>query len=506
MPELAPNMVSQRGRLAFLFKDAVLYGGAAAISKAFALITFPLLARHLSVADYGVLDFFLVLSSFLVLLFVFGQDSAVARYYYEVDDPDERRQLISQSLVFQAVGVLIVLPVLWIYAEGLTTNLSTAPQGPQFFRIVLLQVPFVLLINFSQNLLKWTFARRPFLLMSLGFTMVHASFLVIAVLYFRAGIDGLLFVSCATNILFGLWGLYFVRGFLVWPSGFKRLREMLPFALPFGVICLLGAFSPTLERIVIDRMLGAEQLGLYAAGTKVAMLVGIALGAFQTAWGPFSLSIHKQEAAAQTYNSVLKIFVWAMSTLVLLLGLVAAPILQFLASDRYGAAATIVFPLAMGLVMQSTGWITEIGIVIAKRSIFTLYANVLGLACTLGGILLLTPAFGFMGVGLGVMIGHAARAVFSAWLAQRVYPQHWQYAPVVALVAMSTTAGLCATWAHQAWGSWGQTACFLAGILLVPAVGWFLLFTRSERLQVNAFLMSIPLRLGAGAYPGWLGK
>lgn len=91
----SPRGLSQRGRLSFLLKDSALYGGAAAISKSFSIITFPLLARHFSIADYGIIDFFGVLASFIGILVIFGQDSAVARFFFEYEDKDKRQQLIS---------------------------------------------------------------------------------------------------------------------------------------------------------------------------------------------------------------------------------------------------------------------------------------------------------------------------------------------------------------------------------------------------------------------------
>jgi len=78
-----PAVLGMGQRFKFLTRDLALYGGAAAISKGFALITFPLLARHFSVAEYGVLDYFLVLAGFLATMAIFGQDSAVARFFYE---------------------------------------------------------------------------------------------------------------------------------------------------------------------------------------------------------------------------------------------------------------------------------------------------------------------------------------------------------------------------------------------------------------------------------------
>ena len=45
-------------RLKFLVKDTVIFGLAQGLSRSFALITFPILSRNLSVSEYGVLDLF----------------------------------------------------------------------------------------------------------------------------------------------------------------------------------------------------------------------------------------------------------------------------------------------------------------------------------------------------------------------------------------------------------------------------------------------------------------
>ena len=495
MKVVTPAVLSLRGRLGFLLKDSVLYGGAAAVSKAFALITFPLLARYFSLAEYGVLDFFLVLSGFLVTLFVFGQDSAVARFFYELEDADERRQVISQSLAFQLLGLLLLLPPLWWGGAWMPRFFIEFDDVEWLFRIVLLQLPLLLLINFSQNLLKWTFARARFLIMSLGYTLVQAGLLLVAVLVLGVGIQGVLLVSLCTSLLFGMLGLYFVRGWLSRPKSFRRLREMLPFAIPYGVICVVAAFSPALERSLTDQLLGAEDLGLYAAGTKIAMLVGMVVSAFQTAWGPFSLSLYKQSEAAQTYNWVLKIFALGMCMLTLALTLVARPLIHLLASDRYSGAAELVFPLAMGLAIQATGWITEIGIGIAKRSYLNLYAYGVALAATLGGILLLAPALGLMGVGLGVMIGHVARASMSSWLAQQAYPLPWRYRPVLAVFGLTLLFGVAAAWARQRWGMQAQTSILMLGLLTTAIAGWHILFARAEQEHLLDIMRGYQQRL-----------
>ena len=72
-------------RFKFLLKDTFIFGLAQGLSRSFALITFPILSRNLNVSDYGLLDLFLTISGFIVIFLIFGQDSAVARYFYDTD-------------------------------------------------------------------------------------------------------------------------------------------------------------------------------------------------------------------------------------------------------------------------------------------------------------------------------------------------------------------------------------------------------------------------------------
>ena len=476
-----PVELSPRGRLGFLLKDSVVYGASAAISKAFALVTFPILARNFSVADYGIVDFYLTLVNFLAALFIFGQDSAVARFFYEYSGNAERRQLISQSLCFQLAGLLVLMPALWVAAETITAFLFHLEHSDLLFRTILLQLPFILVINFSVNLLKWTFARTQFLVMSLGATALQALLLVAAVVWFDVGLLGVLLVSLCTSVVFAALGLYFVRGWIARPRDFVYLRQMLPFAVPLGLICAAGGFWPVLERGLTEQILGGDALGLYAAGTKVATLLGLVVGAFQTAWGPFSLSLYKAADSTVTYNSVLKIFSTAICCVVLLLAAVASPTLHLLASARYEGAAAVVLPLALGLAVQATSWITEIGIGISKRSHLNLYPYAAGLLTTLVSVPILAASLGLVGIASGVLIGHIARATLATWLAQCAYPLPWVYRPTILVFTTTAIIGVCATLAGVKWGMSAQTAGLGIGLGALLGMTWRAVLTGPER-------------------------
>jgi O-antigen/teichoic acid export membrane protein len=437
-----PRKLSIRGRLRFLAKDSVLYGGAAMLSKAFGLITFPLLTRYFSVEDYGLINYFLVFSTLLGVLFVFGQDSAVARYFYEYRDTSTRRQVIAQSLAFQLVCVAALFPFLWTGSSWLAAYMHQAPQAEAIFRLVLLQIPFAVLGNFSRNLLKWTFSRARFLILTLGSIGVNLVLIAAAILVFRIGVEGVFLVMLVNRMVFAALVVFFVRRWLSFPREACFVKRLLAFAAPYGVIGLLGAFVPLMQRAAVEQLLGSHELGLYTAGATVAALVTMAASAFQTAWGPFCLAIHQEPDAGITYNWVLKAFTAAFCCGVLLLSAVAGPLIVILASDRYAVAAIVVFPLAMGLAAQAMSWVTEIGIGISKKTYLSLVGYGAFVIVSLIAMLALGSLYGMYGVGLGAMLGYFVKGTVLSVLAQRVYRLPWSYGPVLIMVGLTTAVGV----------------------------------------------------------------
>ena len=72
---------SIRDRLAFVAKDSVLYGSAAALSAMINLLLLPFLTRLFEKEEFGALDSMLVLGAAVVAFVTMGQDSSIARYF-----------------------------------------------------------------------------------------------------------------------------------------------------------------------------------------------------------------------------------------------------------------------------------------------------------------------------------------------------------------------------------------------------------------------------------------
>jgi O-antigen/teichoic acid export membrane protein len=490
-----PSNLNVSQRLRFLAKDSVLYGGAAAFNQAFALITFPILTRLFSVEDYGVIDFFNVLAALLTIVFVFGQDSAVARFFYEHKEMSKRKQVISQALAFEMGVLLVFVPPIWFLSGEIAGWLSSASDAETLLKLVLLQVPFLLLINFSQNILKWTFSRTQFLLVSIGSNVFAVIALLIGVVSYDLGLVGLFVIYLATRAVFGFLGLWFVRHWLEKPRDWRFLREMMPYAAPFGVICTIAALVPAMERTFIVEFLGHRELGLFAAGAKVAILIALPIQAFDVAWGPFSLAIHKEADASRTYNWVLKAITLGLFCFVIALALVAEPVIQLLASNRYAGASIVVFPIALGLAIKAIGGsFLGLGIGLSKRSYLYLYGFLAHLVVSTLAIYVLIRAFGLAGVAWGAMLGYLAKSFMEAWLAQRAYPLPWAFSGVIGLGLTTIVIGLLSQTLIWTGSPLLGAVVRGMGLLVVPTLGWMVLFNGEERARIISVLMQFKIQ------------
>lgn len=482
-----PRHLSLRGRIAFLVRDTAVYGLSGAVSRVASLFTFPIIARSLTVTDYGLLDLMQVVTAFLVIIFVFGQDSAVVRFFFDNHDAAPRRQIVSQSFFFLLAVSLAFTLALWLSSDALARVLSDAEGAGLLVRVLLLQVPFLAMMNFAVSLLRTTFSRRRYLILTLGYSASQATLWLLAVLVFDAGVFGVLAAGALAAAVFGLLGVFFVRDWIVAPRGLAVLRQMLPYALPFALVGCVEALAPILQRWLTQSMFGPEDLGVFAVGAKVASLASLVVFAFQAAWTPFALSLHKQADAADTYRLVLKILTLGVCLMAMALSALATPLISLLASSRYAAAAVLVFPLTIAIGINALGWVTEVGLSIAKRSSMKLLASCVGLLVMVGAILALGQVFGIVGVALGVLAGTFVKVVLLSFLSHRSVPVGWGPEPLV-LLAVALAIGLAGTLAESARGPLFATMVHLGAILSVAVVGPAILFSRDERRAVFRLL------------------
>ncbi|NKB23689.1 MAG: oligosaccharide flippase family protein [Kiritimatiellae bacterium] len=475
---------SLSGRLKFLLKDSVLYGGAMALSKMLAIFVVPILTRIFSTQEYGSIDGIAVCAAVFGPFIMMGQDSAIARYFYEADDETARRQVVSQAFVLETILALTVCTILWLQAEALMGWFLGIPAYADLFRVAVLTIPFWVLIQFTQNLLKWTFQKTQFLTVSLGSTVAVVFFTLLYVLVFEAGIKGVFYAQLTGLGLFSVLGLFFSRSYMAWPEGYRYILPLLKFGWPYMLIGVCGSLLPSMDRYFISNYLSLQTLGLYAIGYKVASLIQLPLSGFQIAWGPFAYALYKdKDTVCKTYDTAL--FSWTLIATISACMLIAmGPLLTYIfASERYLAGHVVILPLTFSFMLGSLSGVTGIGLDLSKKTHWAALSYALSVIFGALAIGLFIGRFGLLGVAYGAFVGQLTLATAKTFFAYRSSPIRFDLFRPAGLFFIAFV--LAYTLEYLSFLSWSyQTGIYGLLFLSLLAIIWKGFMRKDERQGV----------------------
>ncbi len=476
-----------RERLAFVARDSVVYGSAGALSAMINLLLLPFLTRLFEKAEFGALDSMLVLGAAVVAFIIMGQDSSIARYFYETEDVEERKQIVSQALLTELVIGAVIVAAAWLFAAEILDTVYGIPQYGDVFRWMIASFPFLILVRFASNLMKWTFARYRFVVISFGSVI---SFLLIALLnvaYFEMGIRGYFLAQVIAYGVFGLIGLWYSRDYITMPRGFAHGREMLSYGGPYMVTAVAGCLIPAIDRVMITNFIGLESTALYGIGYRYAFLMMLPINAFMAAWVPFTLAIYKESNAEETYNRGLLLMTTGLSVLSVVMLAVIEPIIDLVAGESYLPGYVVALPLMLALIIQTISHIAGVGIALSKRTRFTMYGYIIGVVSSAVLIWVLVQEIGILGAAIGALLGRLVQAAAYVWFAYQVYPIRFAMMRPATMVCLTAGAGLAM-----------QGVVFDAVAVQVAYRGavvgtfalltWYALFNREERDKAVALV------------------
>ena len=101
-----------------LGKDSISYGISSALQKFITVLLFPIYARVLTKADFGIQDL-VTTSVFVITLFlILGMDSAVMMFYYEANE-ENKKKLNSTFFWFEIIVSVPITSILYFFSENI---------------------------------------------------------------------------------------------------------------------------------------------------------------------------------------------------------------------------------------------------------------------------------------------------------------------------------------------------------------------------------------------------
>jgi O-antigen/teichoic acid export membrane protein len=211
-------------------------------------------------------------------------------------------------------------------------------------------------------------------------------------------------------------------------AGFDKalLRPMLAFAAPLMIAGLAGMVNETADKILLKFLLPAgiadEQVGIYGACYKLAILITLFIQAFRFAAEPFFFSHAKEKNSRETFARIMDLFVAFCMSAFLLVMLFLDVFRHFIPNPAYWEGLRVVPILMLANVFLGIYYNQSVWYKLTDRTRTGGSIALAGAGITIILNLLLIPVLGYMGSAWATLVCYAFMAAVSYVLGQKYWP------------------------------------------------------------------------------------
>jgi O-antigen/teichoic acid export membrane protein len=427
------------------------YSVASILTMVAGLITFPILTRIFSVADYGLMNLVGATLSVAVAVGKTGIQHSIIRYESEIRAGKGRYtvlQLFSTTTFGMLASSLVVLLAIGIGAQFVPARWLGDARLRGLFAIasllVVIQVMDSVLVNFlraeqeTATLMKYQVLKKY-----AGIGIILGTLFLVAQslkAFYAASI-----VSEGLAVTLLGW-FVFRSGRRPAPRGAQFSRplyvELLRFGLPMmigyeisGIVLSIG------DRYVIQWTIGATPLGLYSAAYNLCTYVqGAFIASLNQAIIPIYMRMWDTKGAEETsafINRSLRSYAILGAPLIAGLAAVGPELLTSLASDKYATAVVVLPWVIAGMVVDGTNTMLGAGLFIHRRTRAIMTVVFSSALLNIGLNLALVPRIGIVGSAMATLISYSVTALAMGGAGRRLLPVK---VPVMTILR----AGACA--------------------------------------------------------------
>lgn len=435
------------------------------------LLTY-LYTRVFSTDQFGVNSEFYAYSGFFAVLLAFGMETGFFRFYKK---NEQSQQVYSTTLNFILIVALLFLGFIYVFAQPLAGLLRYENQVEYIYWFGwILALDAVCAIPFARLRAE----NKP----------VHFAGIKVLEIVINISLNVFFLIICrkaydtqSNSLLAGLYnpalgvGYIFIINLVA--SGAKMLlllpqfagalfkidqallRTLVRYSFPMVLIGFAGVVNEMLDRMLLkyllpfDETTNLQQLGIYGACYKLAVLMSLFIQAFRFAAEPFFFAQSDKTDAPKMYAQVLKFFTIFCVFVFLLVMLYLDWFKLFIGEDfRAGLSVVPVLLLAnlfLGIYVNLSVWYK-----LTDRTLTGAFVSVGGAVLTVVINVLFIPKYGYVASAWATLACYGSMALVSYLLGQKYYPVPYQWSRLAAYIL-----GGLMMWQMQVW---------LVGLGVVP--------------------------------------
>jgi len=415
-----------------LFGQTAVYGLGIVLPRLlnYLLLT-PFYTRIFEKATYGIITELYAYVVFLLVILTYGMETGYFRY---ASNSDQKEKVYSTALgsLFITSSLFIVSMVIW---DGSVSKLIGYASHPEYIRWLAMivgidafaAIPFAR-IRLYNRATRYALIRIAEVSVNIGLNLFflyycphHADHPLVSMLY-RAEIGvGYVLISNLTASLVKLLLLSTeILAAFKSSADKKLLGTLLRYSYPLLVAGLAGTINEALDRVLLKHLLPQElhpmeQLGIYGANYKLAVLMTLFVQMFKYAAEPFFFSKSNESNAKNLYADIMTFFVLAGLFIFLLVNLYLDYFILFIGRDfREGSHIVPVILLAnlvMGIFFNLSIWYK-----LTNKTMIGAVLVLLGALITIVINTIFIPSYGYEASAWAHLVCYSVMVILSyAW-------------------------------------------------------------------------------------------
>jgi O-antigen/teichoic acid export membrane protein len=426
-------------KLGSLAKQTAIYGLSSIIGRFLNYLLVPIHTHRMAAESggYGIVTNLYAYTALLLVILTFGMETTFFRFSNKDDvNPDKAFSTAGLSVGFVALLFLLLVSA---FLKPIAGALDYALH-PEFVEIMAIIVAFdafqaILFarLRYENRPIKFMVLKLSFIIMSLLLNLfifylapyLKAHFPAMMEWYHTSYQVGYIFIAnliCTVLVTFG-----FIPEIKKLKTGidFTLLKRMLNYTWPILLLGLAGILNQVADKIVFKKIVpgleGEEQLGIYGACVKIAMIMAMITQAFRYAYEPFVFGGKRDTADKETQAKVMKYFI-IFTLLAFLAVMMYMPLLQHLVGADYREGLRVVPIVMMAEIFMGIYFNLSFWYKLIDETWWGALFSAIGCAVLLAINFVFVPKYGYMACAWGGFAGYGTCMVLSYFVGQKKAP------------------------------------------------------------------------------------
>ena len=450
-----------------LAKDTAIYGMSSILGRFLNYLLVPLYTSNISAASggYGIITNLYAYTALLLVILTYGMETTFFRYANKTNEDPQK--VYSSTLIMVGFTSLLFIVLVSIFLQPLSRVMGYSDHSSYVWVMAATVsidafqcIPFAYL-RYKKRPIKFAALKLLFIALNIALNLLY--FVVLPDLYKsypdiiqhiynpETGVGYAFYINlvCTASITF-----FFYKELTGFKYTFDKelAKRMLSYSWPILILGIAGILNQTADFILFPYLYKGsqahQQLGIYGAASKIAMIMAMITQAFRYAYEPFVFGKGNDKDNRETYAVAMKYFIiFTLLAFLVVMGYIN--ILRHIIGRDYWEGLKVVPIVMAGTIMMGVYFNLSFWYKLIDKTIWGAYFSGIGCFVLILINVIFVPQYGYMACAWAGLIGYATAMTLSYFVGQKKYPINYPLKSIGIYVLMTVIFFIAITYSNQ---------------------------------------------------------